>query len=43
MIDADFEVPIESENHKVLYVKKRPGLDTFLKTMACYFEVIIYT
>jgi RNA polymerase II subunit A small phosphatase-like protein len=42
--DADFIIPIELDNmlHKV-YVRKRPGVDNFLKAVGEKFEVVVFT
>jgi len=42
--NADFIISIELDNviHRV-YVRKRPGVDTFLKAMGARFEMVIFT
>lgn len=41
---ADFEIPLEmgGDMHTV-YVKKRPGVDDFLKKASEWFEIVIFT
>ncbi|CAN8074876.1 unnamed protein product [Agarophyton chilense] len=41
---ADFEIPLDmqGETHTV-YVKKRPGVDKFLKKASEWFEIVIFT
>eukprot|EP00047_Mylnosiga_fluctuans_P004128 m.232832 g.232832 ORF g.232832 m.232832 type:complete len:247 (+) comp12420_c0_seq1:55-795(+) len=42
--EADFVVPIEIEGHiHHVYVQKRPHVDTFLKQVGEYFEVVLFT
>jgi len=43
-VSCEMELTLElgDERHKV-YVKKRPGVDEFLRTVAEYFEVVIFT
>lgn len=42
--DADFEIPLEmqGETHMV-FVKKRPGVDQFLKKVSEWYEVVVFT
>jgi len=42
--NADFVLPVEIDDqvHQV-YVLKRPGVDHFLKTMAEYYEIVVFT
>ncbi|KAI8907941.1 carboxy-terminal domain RNA polymerase II polypeptide A small phosphatase 1-like protein [Gorgonomyces haynaldii] len=41
---ADFIIPVEIDKtiHNV-YVLKRPGVDTFLKTVGAYYEIVVFT
>lgn len=41
---ADFEIPLEmqGETHTV-YVKKRPGVDEFLKRVSEWYEIVVFT
>lgn len=42
--NLDYTIPVEIENRICnIYVMKRPGAEYFLKEMANYFEVVIYT
>ena len=42
--DSDFQIPLEmqGETHMV-YVKKRPGVDHFLRKVSEWYEVIVFT
>lgn len=41
---ADFEIPLEMQGEvHTVYVKKRPGVDEFLKKVSEWYEVVIFT
>jgi RNA polymerase II subunit A small phosphatase-like protein len=42
LLESTFKVEIEN-NVCMIYVLKRPGVDEFLKRLAPYYEIIIYT
>lgn len=41
---ADFEIPLEMQGEvHTVYVKKRPGVDDFLKKVSEWYEIVIFT
>ncbi|KAI0563908.1 NLI interacting factor-like phosphatase [Gracilaria domingensis] len=42
--NADFEIPLDMQGEiHTVYVKKRPGVDNFLKKASEWFEIVIFT